>query len=368
MLLSGTIIQLHLSFGCYRLELERAISTKMSIKTGLRTMKFSRRTLLATAAVALTTAAGLPASAQEHTLRLHTLVQSPHPYNDMAQALKSEIEEKSDGRIEVRIFDSGQLGQDPAVIGEMGLGTVDLMISTTSNAAQQIPEYGIFTMPYLFTGMEGILDEIGPGTPVHEHFSQVYEDRGVGMRLLALGASGARNMSTAEVPVESPEDVRGLKMRTPPSPMDAKTWATLGMLPVTVDWGELYAAMQTGVAEALESSLPGYAGSKLYEVAPNLALTEHTIQVNHTSISEQTWNELPEDLQTIVLEAAHAANELGLEQAKTYDSELVEMLQSEHGVTVTHPDKQAFIDELEPIQGELAAELDLEEEYELIRQ
>lgn len=307
------------------------------------------------------------AAAADFTLRLHTLVQSPHPYNDMAAAFKEAVEAQSDGRIEVRIFDSGQLGQDPAVIGEIGLGTIDMMISTTSNAAQQVPELAIFTMPYLFSSMQEVADTVGPGTPVHDHFVQVFQDRGLGMRLLALGASGTRNMATVSVPITGLGDLAGLTMRTPPSPMDAETWSALGMLPVTVAWGELYAALQTGVAQAMESSLPGYTGSKLYEVAPNLALTAHTIQVNHTSISERTWNRLPEDLRAIVAEAALAANLHGIEMAIRYDNELVERLQAEHGVNVTRPDTAEFRARLEPIQAELAERLGLQAEFALLR-
>ena len=105
------------------------------------------------------------ALAADFNLRLHTLVKSPHPYNDMAEFMKKDLEEKSDGRIAVQIFDSGQLGQDPAVISELAFGTVDMMISTTSNAVEQVPEYGIFTMPYLFSGMEGIIEKVGPRHP-----------------------------------------------------------------------------------------------------------------------------------------------------------------------------------------------------------
>ncbi|CAM5283475.1 Sialic acid-binding periplasmic protein SiaP [Frigidibacter albus] len=331
-------------------------------------MTFSRRTVLQMGTgLAALAVAGPAAAAAEFTLRIHTLVKSPHPYNDMAEAIKAEVEEKSGGRIAVKIFDSGQLGQDPAVIGEMAFGTVDMMISTTSNVVQQIPEFAIFTMPYLFAGMDEAMAAVGPDTTVHAHFEKVFADRAVGLKLLALGGSGARSMSTKAVAVSSPADLKGLRMRTPPSPMDSETWAAFGMLPVTVAWGELYAAIQTGVANALESSLPGYAGSKLYEVAPNLALTEHTVQVNHTSISERTWNRLPEDLQQIVQDAASAANILGGEKAKQYDEELVETLQADHGVIVTRPDKNAFREVLAPLQVELAEELGLTAEYDLLK-
>lgn len=329
-------------------------------------MKLNRRHFIGATAAA-TALAATSASAAEVNLRIHTLVKSPHPFNDMAEFLKTELEKNSDGRIAVQVFDSGQLGQDPAVISEVGLGTIDMMISVTNNAIEQLPEFGIFAMPYLFKGIDDLDIKIAPGTPVHQHFENIYAQRGVGMKLLALGGAGTRNLSTTSVAVNSPDDLAGLKMRTPPSPMDSATWAALGMLPVTVAWGELYAAMQTGVADAMESSLPGYTGAKLYEVAPHLALTEHTIQITHTSISERTWKKLPEDLQALVQETATAANLHGIEMAKTYDRELVETLQNEHDVQVTRPDKAAFIEKLAPLQVDLAKQMDLTEEYNLVK-
>lgn len=329
-------------------------------------MKLNRRHFIGATAAAATLAA-THAQAAEVNLRIHTLVKSPHPYNDMAEFIKAELEKNSEGRIAVRVFDSGQLGQDPAVISEVGLGTIDMMVSTTNNAIEQIPEFGIFAMPYLFDDMDDMVAKVAPGTAVHKHYEQVFADRAVGMKLLALGGSGTRNMSTTSVAVNSPDDVEGLKMRTPPSPMDSATWAALGMLPVTVAWGELYAAMQTGVADAMESSLPGYTGAKLYEVAPHLALTEHTIQLTHTSISERTWKKLPEDIQALVQETATAANLHGIEMAKKYDNELVETLKNDHGVKVTRPDKSAFSKKLAPLQAELAEQLDLVEEYKLVK-
>ena len=326
-----------------------------------------RRALAAMAGTLLAASLATPSEAADVTLRIHTLVSSPHPYNDMAAAMKEKIEAESDGRVAVKIFDAGQLGQDPEVIGEMGLGTIDMMISTTNNAVKQIPEYQIFSMPYLFTDIDEMAAKVGPDTPVMEFFEKVYADRGLGMKLLVLTGTGTRNLSNSLGPVEVVGDIEGMKMRTPPSKMMSETWAALDTLPVSVAWGELYAAMQTGVADAMESSLPGYTGSKLYEVAPYLALTAHTIQATHVSISERTWNKLPDDLKAIVAEAAAEAAVVGLEKAKQYDSELVESLAAEHGVTVTHPDIAGFQAKLAPKQAELAADLGLEEELKLLR-
>lgn len=319
-----------------------------------------RRWKLIGSAILITATAVTGALAADMQMRLHTLVKSPHPYNDMANFMAEEVAKRSDGAIEIKIFDAGQLGKDPAVIGEMGLGTIDLMISSTNNAVKQVPEYQVFSMPYLFAGFDDLMTRVGPGTPAEAYFQKAYDDRSLNMRLLALGGSGTRNLSNAKGPVNGLTDISGFKMRTPPSPMMSKTWAKLGTLPVTVAWGELYAAIQTGVAEALESSIPGYTGSKLYEVAPYLALTGHTIQVNHISISQRAWDRLTPDQQKMLVEVAAEASILGIEMAQKYETDLVETLQSKHGVTVTRPDVTEFKSALAPLQASLASELGLE--------
>lgn len=300
------------------------------------------------------------ALAQDMTLRLHTLVQDPHPYNDMAAYMAEVVAERTGGAIAIEVFNAGQLGQDPAVISEMALGTIDLIISSTNNAVAEVPEFQIFSVPYLFGGFDDLMTRVGPGSPAEAYFKTVFAERGVGLELLALGGSGSRNMSNALQPVEGLDDIQGIKMRTPPSPIISRTWETLGTLPVSVAWGELYAAVQTGVAEGLESSIPGYAGSRLYEVAPYLALTRHTIQVNHVSVSAITWGRLSAEQQAILTTAAVEASALGVERAEFYETDLVARLQSENGVTVTTPDVSAFQERLSTLQTELAVELQLE--------
>ena len=182
-----------------------------------------------------------------------------------------------------------------------------------------------------------------------------------------MGASGNRHMSNAKGPVNSVADIQGMKMRTPPSPMIAKTWEALGTQPVSVAWTELYAAIQTGVADGLESSIAGYKGSKLYEVAPYLALTGHTIQVNHFSVSSKTWDKLSDEQKKIVSDAAIASQDYGVAKTREYEDAFIKSLQSENGVTVTRPDTAEFISKLSAVQDTLATELKLAEPFAIIK-
>lgn len=325
-------------------------------------------TAVSAAAIALSVgAAASPALAQDVTMRLHTLVQSPHPYNDMAEFMAEEIAARTDGAIAIEVFPGASLGNDPAVIGEMALGTIDLMISSTNNAESSVPELAIFSMPYLFAGYDDLLETVGQGSAVFEYYQDLFTDTGTGLHLLALSGAGSRNLSTSTGPVMQVADIDGVKMRVPPSPMISRTWEALGTVPVTVAWAELYAAIQTGVADALESSIPGYLGSRLFEVAPNLALTAHTIQVNHISMSEVTWGGLSAEHRAVFTDVAAAAAILGVERAIGYEAEFITLLETEHGVTVTRPDIAGFQAVLAPVQADLAADLDLTDQLDLIR-
>lgn len=327
-------------------------------------MTFLKPLATALAASVLATSA----FAQDMTLRMHTLVQDPHPYNDMAAFMIEEVAKRTDGAIAIELFNAGQLGKDPAVIGEMGLGTIDLMISSTNNAVDAVSDFQIFSIPYLFASYDDLMARVGPGTAAEGFFKEAYESNGLNMQLLALGGSGSRNMSNSKGPVNALADIAGIKMRTPPSPMISRTWETLGTLPVSVAWGELYAAIQTGVADGLESSIPGYAGAKLYEVAPYLALTGHTIQANHVSMSDVSWNKLSAEQQQIMVDVAAEASALGIERAKFYEKELVSKLQSENGVTVTTPDVSEFQAALVDLRGDLATEMNLTEAMDALFQ
>src|SRR5699024_399039 len=121
-----------------------------------------------------------------------------------------------------------------------------------------------------------------------------------------------------------------------------------------------------GVVSAMESSLPGYSGAKLFEVAPNLILTHHHMQINHISISAITWKRLPEDLQNLVQQVAAEANKYGVRRAIHYDTTLVEELQDEHDVNVIHVDTDEFRNKVLPIQEQLAKEVGVLPEYKLI--
>ena len=327
-----------------------------------------RRTLMRTGLVAGVAVAFAPPrrAMSAQTLRLSTQVAAPHPFIDAANVFKDEVEKGSDGALAVKIFPNASLGKDDAVLNELRIGTVDFMISSTNNAAKQIPQLQLFDLYYVFPNYDAFAQAVRPDGPVVTRLRELARERQLGFRLLSIFGSGTRNMAAKTV-VTGIDDVEGIRMRVPPSPLIAKSWERFGAVPVTVDWPELYAAIQTGVAEAFESTLSGYNGSKLYEVAPNLALTAHTINGSYLAVSDRSWGRLAAEQQAIVAAAAETAGLAGTKGGQEADRNLVDELKSQHNVQVTEPDKESFIERIAPLHDEFAQSFGAEDLLAMIR-
>ena len=324
--------------------------------------------LFASAVVALTMAAGTGAAfADKVTWRLHTQVVPPHPYNDAADYIARSVSEQTGGEFTIKLFHSATLGQDAAVLDEIRLGTVDMIISSCNNAAKHVPEYQVFSLAYLWPSYDVFTKATKVGGPIFNRFQALYDEKKLGMKLLGLGSAGTRNLSNAKKPVNTVADVAGFKMRVPPSPVMAQVWQAVGTLPVSVAWPELYAGIQTGLAEALEASISGYYGSKLYEVTPYLALTKHEVLAGHITASKRSYDKLSAKQQAILDKASVEAALLMTKSGIAADEELLKTLQDKHGVKVTRPELGGFIKAVSPLQDKLAKDMKAEDLLTMVR-
>ncbi len=307
-------------------------------------------------------AATLPAGAQ--TLRLATVVAAPHPWIDAAEAFKAEVEANTD--LTVEIFPGGQLGNDQTVVDEMRIGTVDVMIGGVQNISPFVKKFEFFSFNYLFDGMDTFRAVTAPESEVFQYFKDEVANAGVGLNLLAFTGGGTRNLSTAAGPVTSPDDLRGVRMRVTGSQLDAEMWQAAGALTTSLPWTEVYTGVQTGVVGAFESTISGYYGGRLYEVARYHSKTEHQIMMSHISISEITWGRLSEEDRAAIEAAAQVAAAVGTDMGEQYDAELINQLEDQ-GVTVSEVDKEAFIAAAMPLHDEYAERLDITDLLETVR-
>lgn len=304
---------------------------------------------------------------EKFDLRLATVVSAPHPWLDAAEYFKEEVENRTDGNVTISIHHSGSLGDDETTIDEMRLGTIDFVIGGTQNAASFVPHLQIFGLAYLFEDMDHFERAIDENSPLFEYFEQEFVDKNLDVKLLALSGGGTRYLSNNKKEIKNPDDLKGLKLRLPGSPIENDIWSALGALPSSLSWNEVYSGIQTGVVEGFESTLSGYTGSKLYEVAPYVSLTEHLYMATHFTMSDLTFNKLPEEYQEIVDEVAKEAAKLGTEKGIEFDEELFKELE-EREVTITEVERDKFVEILEPLHDDLAAQLDAEELVEIVRE
>lgn len=319
------------------------------------------------ALAACAVAAGLAGTADAETLRLSTQGNPPHPWLDAAETLKAEVEGATDGRIEIEIFPGATLGRDATALDEMRLGTIDLLIGGTQEATPFFPEFQLFSISYLFPSIEVFRKAMDPEGPVVGYFDRVYQDSGNGLVLLGLTGGGIRNLSNNAKEVASIDDLAGMKMRVPGSRLDAVMWEASGAQPISLPFTELYTALQTGVANAFESSISAYVGNKLYEVAPYHSTTQHQFMVSHITISQIAWDRLSDEDKTIFREAAAKAAVVGIDKGIEYDSSLLQPLVDSGQVILSEVDKAPFIEVVRPLHDEVAEQIGASEVLDAIR-
>lgn len=322
-------------------------------------MKFLKPVLIAGAAMLVT----LPAAAQ--TLRLATVVNAPHPWIDAAELFKSELE--SNTGLTVEIFPGGQLGNDATVVDEMRIGTVDVIIGGVGNIAPFVRSFEFFALNYLFENMEEFEAVTDPESEIFSYYADQVAGADVGLHLLALTGGGTRNLSSAAGPVTEPGDLEGVRMRTTGAQLDQRMWQAMGAVTSSLPWTELYTGVQTGVVQAFESTISGYYGSRLYEVAPYHARTEHQIMMSHISVSTLTWGRLSEDERAAVTDAARLAGLHGTEMGVKYDKELLEGF-AEQGITVTEVDTSAFAARVADLHDQIAEDLGVSHLLQIVRE
>lgn len=303
---------------------------------------------------------GSGALAQEYTISIATGNNRPHPNLAMADYMKEQLEARSEGRLGVQVFTAGQLGGQQDMFEQVRMGVVEIAINVAQNVAPFVPEMQVFQLSYLFPDYTAFDAVIANGSPVHTIMATSVSEN-LDSTLLALSGGGTRNVSTAVRDVVSPDDMANLRMRVGASPVTAAIWGALNTNPVVVDFGETYSAMQTGLITATESSISAYESSRFYEVAPHLSMTQHEFMVSVAVASDLALARLPEDLQALILEVGAETESIGTAFGIEADAEIVDRLVADHGVIVSEPDTDPFIEVLVPLHMQIAADMGIED-------
>ena len=261
------------------------------------------------------------------------------PRNVAAQQFADEIADKSDGTVTAIIYGEGSMGGDADMIDMIALNSrkLDIVISDASNFSGYEPKMGISAMPFLF-------DDFDTAWAFMDSDIEADAEKGLldsNMRVLAHYCNGFRCVTNSEGPIDTPEDMQGLVIRTPENPVIMATMSALGANPQPLSFAELYAALRQGVYDAQENPVPVIYNNKLYEVQKYLSVTNHIYSGMCFVISENTWKLLSSEQQRIVEEAALHSAESDRENNRKQTESLLSVLEK-NGMIVNEPDLEPF--------------------------
>jgi tripartite ATP-independent transporter DctP family solute receptor len=221
----------------------------------------------------------------------------------MADVFAKEVKAKSNGRIEVQVFGAGTLGGERDLVEGVKNGFIQAGFAS-GVMANFYPNAMVTDIPYLFPS-EAVADRVMDGA-----FGQKLSDdflATTGMRNLCFGEVGYRHFTSGKVPIHSPKDLVGMKIRVQETPLYITEMKSLGAQPTPIAFTEVYTAMQTGVVDGHENVIPSIVFAKLYEVQKNLTLDGHNYGVDWFVMGDKFYKGLPPDLQKVVTDAARLA-------------------------------------------------------------
>jgi tripartite ATP-independent transporter DctP family solute receptor len=267
-----------------------------------------------------------------------------HPVHEAMEYMAQLIEEKSQGKMEIRIYPNQQLGTERELVELLQIGSLGMTKVSSATLESFAPKIQVLSMPYLFRDDEH-RDKVLKGAIGKQ---LLLEGEKYWLRGLCYYDAGKRSFYTKTKPVESPDDLKGLKIRTLESNMAINMIKSFGSSPTPVSYGELYTALQQGIVDGAENNPPSLYTSRHYEVCKFYSVNEHTAVPDVVIISTKVWNTLDEHEKQWIQEAA---DESAVFQYKLWAESVEESFRElkKAGVTITYPDQSGFREAVESL-------------------
>jgi tripartite ATP-independent transporter DctP family solute receptor len=314
-------------------------------------VEMNKRTLLKLGVATLLAGLGTAAAAQEFSFRAAT-IGAPGGIQEAALLrLKEVAEERSGGRIAISIATGGALGNQQENLESLQSGTLDIATIETPIVTLE-PLLGVLALPYMFRDRAHV-DAVMNGEVGDEIREMLRED---GVEAIGFYEAGFRHITNNVRPINTPEDLRGVRMRTPESRQRIEIFTAWGADAAPLPYPELYAALQTGAFDGQENPLVEVKSSRFYEVQEYLSLTSHLYQSGYILMSADSFGNLSDDLKAVMIEAATEAYTASVAFGEAADSEVVELAKA-NGMEVNEADIDAFQAASEAIWVSQTAEL-----------
>jgi tripartite ATP-independent transporter DctP family solute receptor len=274
-----------------------------------------------------------------------------HPVHQAMVFLGKRLEEKSGGKIKVKVYPNQQLGTERELLELLQIGSVGMTKVSAASLEAFSREISVLGLPYLFRD--------------DAHITQVLEGE-IGKELLlstekywlrglCFYDAGKRSFYSKTKPIATPADLAGLKVRVQESKMAINMVRGMGGSPTPVSYGELYTALQQGIVDAAENNPPSFYNSRHYEVCKYYSIDEHTAIPDVVLVSTKVWSELSPEEQVWLQEAA---DESAAYQTKLWKEAVEEALREvqKAGVDISYPSKEPFLDKVAAVYAQVFQE------------
>lgn len=284
-------------------------------------------------------------AAKQLKWKMSSCLNSENLFTLHAKDWAKRVESKTNGRIKITVFDSEQLGSERETLEQMKVHALQCGIQSNSSLTMFGKSQKIYNLPYLFTSLDQCV--AFSHTPEAKMLAETFEKES-GIKIIGLFPEGFRHVMNATRPIESPADLKGMKIRVMENPTHIASMNAMGATGTPISWGEVITSIQTKVIDGFENSIPTLASVKAWEFQKYLSLTTHFYDASFVVMDMKVWNELSAEDQKILMEASDEATENSIRLIKEYTKKDLEKIKNK-GVKVSTPDLKPFKDRVKSV-------------------
>jgi TRAP-type transport system periplasmic protein len=289
------------------------------------------------------------AATAQTSLRLAVETTAGDPTNVMLASFRDAFSEAAGDAVSIDFFDGGSLGDEEALVELLRVNQAQV-VPIGSDIVQLDPKFSIFDAPFLFESKQQARDALAGelGDMLKDSLRET-----TGLEVLAFGELGFRVISNNVRPIETPEDLAGLKLRTPGSATRIMAFTTLGAAPTQMSLGDAYVGLRQGAIDGQENPMSVIEEFSLHEVQRYISVTNHVYTPITLAMNGDAFNALPDDLKAAAIAAAEKAAIATQQLSDEQDARLITVFE-DAGVEVNTPDLAPFQAASEPIHAEIA--------------
>ena len=265
-----------------------------------------------------------------------------------------KLNELSGGSIEVKVVGDSQLGTDREVIEGMQMGTVDMSFSINSSLCSFMPELQVLDLPFMFVNRDQVYAVLDDESITGPLVDKLYEEAGI--KILGWGDNGFRNCLNNIKPINSVDDIKGMKLRLPENAIWSDCFTAFGASPTAMAFSEVYTACQQGTVDGFELPIVSTFTGAYWEVCKYYSLTEHLFTGLDLCMSGMTWDSFSEEEQGWIQEAADYAIAENRSYIQAKEAEWLEGI-SEHMEVNECEDKSGFVEAAQTVYANYADEI-----------